>query len=82
MKDRELLEKVEEEILDVAQSLIRYNGHADKKGSEYADGWQDAIDQITLELLGRKEQDGAQLLEQTIKGAPSSTKEVEAFNEQ
>jgi len=81
VKDRELLEKVEQEILKTSENLIRYNGHPDRKGTDYADGWTDAIDQITLELLGRKNQDGAQLLEQAIKGAPSSTKKVAEYND-
>lgn len=76
MRDRKIFEKIEKEILETSENLIKYNGYADRKGSDYADGWTDAIEQITLELLGRKEQDGAQLLIQAVNNLPSSSKEI------
>lgn len=76
MNDRELLEKIAEEIKDAGKALYEYDGYKDKRGSDYDDGWNDAIDQIVLELLGRKGQDGAKLLDQAIKGKPTATKEM------
>jgi hypothetical protein len=76
MRDRKVFEEIADEIKEAGKSLMRYNGHADRKGSDYADGWTDAVDQFVLELLGRKEQDGSQLLIQAVNNLPSSSKEI------
>lgn len=73
---KEVLEKVEEEILETSEALFEYDGYKHLEGSEYEDGWKDAIDQFVLELLGRKSEDGAKLLRQAIENEPTATKEM------
>lgn len=48
------VEKIAEEIYETIETLIRYEGYADKRGQDYGDGWNDALDQVGTELLGVK----------------------------
>lgn len=73
---RELINKISEEIKKTGKDLVRYEGYADKRSSDYGDGWNNAIDQFVLSLLGRKEQQGGQLLIQAVSNLPSSSKEI------
>ena len=76
MEDRELLEQVAEEIKETGEALVRYEGYADKRGTDYGDGWNDAVDQFILELLGRKQEDSVEKLQEEIKGSPEKPEEV------
>ncbi|MCY4730486.1 hypothetical protein KY092_07935 [Natronomonas gomsonensis] len=78
MSDEELLEEVAEEIRDTGEALIGYEGYADKRGAEYGDGWNDAIDQFVLELLGTKGEDSVEKLEEEIKGTIEKPEEVKS----
>jgi len=77
MRDRKVFEQIAEEIKETGKSLVRYNGHVDRNGSDYANGWTDAVDQFVLELLGREEQEGSQLLIQAVNNLPSGSKEIQ-----
>jgi hypothetical protein len=66
-QEEELLESVAEEILSTGETLIRYEGYADKRGTDYGDGWNHAIDQFVLSLLGRKSEDSVEKIKEAIK---------------
>lgn len=76
MNEREIFEDAADEIEEVGDSLIDYDGYSDKRGDDYDDGWNDAVEHFVLALLGRKSEDGAQLLIQAVKGMPLSSREM------
>lgn len=80
MNNKQILEQVVEQISDTGESLLEYDGYKAKKDSSYDEGFNDAIQMMMLELLGRKNEDSAQLLAQAITGAPTKSKEIKHFN--
>lgn len=60
------LRKIGEEILKTAQTDIDYIKEQDNLSEEYKKGWEEGIDQLVLELLGRKEEDKTQKLKEVI----------------
>jgi len=76
MRDRKIFENLEKEIIETGKTLLEYEGYKDAESINYNRGWNEAVEQFVLELLGRKEQDGAQLLIQAVNNLPSSSKEI------
>lgn len=65
MNDNEL-QKIVEEIIKIGESDIEYIKEQDNLSEEYKKGWEEGIDQLVLELLGRKEEDKTQKLKEVI----------------
>lgn len=62
----ELLQDVLEEVKEVCRALHEYEGYKPKKGKAYEEGWNDAIEQVSIELLGRKSEDEVELMKTTL----------------
>lgn len=65
MKD-EHLQQIADEIIKTGKADIEYI-ETTEQSKEYKKGWKEGIDQIVLELLGRKSEDEVEKLKEIIK---------------